>query len=150
MTIQKKDLFHGAALTQIVEHERFKALNKADDRRYGHYLMNHNVVLSVKYATTARQSNYSFTFSPKDIDSIKRDALSGKEAFVVLVCGEVVIACLTFDDIQDKFEFDVDAVQSLRVRVDPGKRLRVTGGKGISELLIPRNRFPDCLFEVAH
>ena len=36
MKIQQKDYFHGAALTQIVEHESFKALNKADSK-YGHY-----------------------------------------------------------------------------------------------------------------
>ena len=35
MKIQKKDLFHGSALTQIVEDPLFTALNKADEK-YGH------------------------------------------------------------------------------------------------------------------
>jgi hypothetical protein len=30
MKIQQKDLFHGAVLTQLVEHNSFKALNKVD------------------------------------------------------------------------------------------------------------------------
>jgi hypothetical protein len=39
--VQQQDLFHGAALTQIVEHPSFKALNRASTK-YGHYLINTN------------------------------------------------------------------------------------------------------------
>ena len=46
MKIQKMDMFHGAALTQIVEHPSFKALNKADEK-YGHYQINHDRRISI-------------------------------------------------------------------------------------------------------
>jgi len=54
MKIQHKDLFHGAALTQLVEHNSFKALNKADDK-YGHYLVNTDRRLLVKLVASIQQ-----------------------------------------------------------------------------------------------
>lgn len=40
MKTQEKDLYHGAALTQIVEHTSFRALNLAPVKGYGHHLVN--------------------------------------------------------------------------------------------------------------
>jgi hypothetical protein len=50
MKIQRKDYYHGAVLTQIVEHKSFKALNKFDEK-YGHYKINHDIRLMVKLAS---------------------------------------------------------------------------------------------------
>jgi hypothetical protein len=69
MKIQEKDLFHGAALTQIVEHESFKALNKADEK-YGHYQVNHDRRLLVKHSKATSNTGtqtWSFSFKPDDI-----------------------------------------------------------------------------------
>ena len=71
MKIQQKDYYHGAALTQIVEHESFKALNKADVK-HGHYKINQNIRLLVK-STTNEESPWSFTANANDLATIKDD-----------------------------------------------------------------------------
>lgn len=48
MKIQDQDLYHGAALTQIVEHASFKALNRGSEK-YGHYLVNKDQHVFIKY-----------------------------------------------------------------------------------------------------
>lgn len=62
MKIQEQDRFHGAALTQIVEHKSFKALNRAS-AKYGHYLVNADRHVFTKYSKATR-SPWSFTFQP--------------------------------------------------------------------------------------
>ena len=57
--IQKQDLYHGAALTQIVEHPTFKALNRAS-KNYGHYLVNADREVFVKYSASS-SSPWGFT-----------------------------------------------------------------------------------------
>ncbi len=52
MKIQEQDIYHGAALTQIAEHESFKALNKGSER-YGHYLINADCHVFIKYSKAA-------------------------------------------------------------------------------------------------
>ena len=61
------------ALTQIVEHPSFKALNKADEK-YGHYLVNANIHLLVKYSSPS-SSPWQFTFNESDLDSICDDIM---------------------------------------------------------------------------
>ncbi len=48
MKTKEMDLYHGPALTQIVHHDSFKAINKATTK-YGHYLVNTDRHVFVKY-----------------------------------------------------------------------------------------------------
>src|SRR5690242_18720262 len=101
MKIQEKDLFHGAALTQIVEHESFKALNKADEK-YGHYQVNHDRRLLVKHSkaeSNAGTQIWSFTFKPDDIEILIKDVKGGAKIFVCLVCGAVSVCILNQEEI---------------------------------------------------
>ncbi|RUL82344.1 hypothetical protein [Tautonia sociabilis] len=71
MKIQQKDLFHGAALTQIIEHNSFKALNKVDDK-YGHDLVNTDRRLMIKLTETDNPP-WQFTFQPDDLQHLRDD-----------------------------------------------------------------------------
>jgi hypothetical protein len=83
MKIQEQDIYHGPALMQIVEAPSFKALNKTDDGIYGHYAVNKNHRLFVKYAT-ARVSPWKFQFDVKAKKAISADVDSGAKTFVCL------------------------------------------------------------------
>lgn len=89
--IQDQDLFHGAALTQLVEHPSFKALNKKSGT-YGHYLLNQDRQLFVKYATG--KQTWQFTFSPAEV-ALMHDHGSQRATEVILVCGQETICSLT-------------------------------------------------------
>ena len=71
MKIQVHDRLHGAALTQIVEHPRFKSLNKAT-KEYGHYLINDDRRLWVKYLSN-NGGTWRFGFSPDEVLRIQVD-----------------------------------------------------------------------------
>jgi hypothetical protein len=145
MKIQQKHLFHGAALTQIVEDPRFTALNKADEK-YGHYQINHNKRLLVKY-TANNRSPWSFTLQSDDIDTIMNDIYSEQESFLCLVCGKKTICILTAEEFENLVDANSENAQWIKVESPPNSGMRVSGSEGNILSVIAHNTFPKKLFE---
>lgn len=141
MKIQRQDLFHGAALMQVVEHPSFKALNKAPDGKYGHYILNNDTRLFVKY-TTGAGPEYFFTLSADDVSSIRDDETGGHRVFLVMVCGEDTVCAVPSPDLWVLADKNTQASQQVWVRSYPGKSMRF--GRGGHELVhtIPHSGFP--------
>jgi len=145
MKIQKKDLFHGSALTQIVEDPLFTALNKADEK-YGHYQINHNKRLLVKH-TSSNNSPWSFTLQPDDIDTVIGDISSDQQSFLCLICGETTICILTTEEFEQIIDTSENKAQWVKVDCPPGSGMRVSGTAGSIRSIIAHNAFPKKLFE---
>jgi hypothetical protein len=146
MKIQEQDLYHGPALMQIVEHESFTALNRADDETYGYYLVNKDVRLRTKYAT-AKSGPWSFTFQPGDLAGIERDIARKGAVHVVLTCGHHTICCLAIDEVRQLIDLKAGVQQWIKVEAPAGKQLRITGSRSKKPILVAHNRFPNCIFE---
>ena len=145
MKIQEKDRYHGSALTQIVEHKSFKALNKADEK-YGHYQVNHDRRLLTKYSK-ATPGPWSFTFQPDDIRTMNDDMRrKDGRTFACLVCGEETVCILDEGELDDLIDRDNVAVQWIRIEVPPAGRMHVRGSKGALERTVAHNSFPDKVF----
>lgn len=71
MKVQEQDIYHGTALSQIVRHESFKALNSGSTKQ-GHYLINSDRHLLVKYRTNEGPT-WQFTFKPEEVAAIKKN-----------------------------------------------------------------------------
>lgn len=143
MKIQEKDTYHGAALTQIVEHESFKALNKADTK-YGHYLVNTDRRMMVKH-TKADGDKWRFTFQPDDLIVLAGDLRATNYVFVVLVCGQSTICCLDAAQIQVVLDMN-DTARAQWVETScpvVGGSMRAKGTNGPLKGTIPHNRFPE-------
>ncbi|MGY3717657.1 hypothetical protein ACWE42_19270 [Sutcliffiella cohnii] len=143
MKIQTQDQYHGAVLTQITEHSSFKALNKVDSL-YGHYLVNHNTRLFVKYLTK-ESSPWHFKFSYNELQSIQKDLESTSQVFLCLVCGEVTLGSFPIvpfmcieppggtSTIIDWFSFEVTSIKLENSWISRAQTL-------------PHNSFPNKLF----
>ena len=139
MKVQQKDLFHGAALTQLVEHDSFKALNKADTK-YGHYLVNTDRRLMVKLTEKANPP-WQFTFQPDDLTTLRSDIASGFKTFVVLVCGKTTICLLEEADFASIIDLTAQRAQFIRVEI-PKASMRVRGSAGNWRMQSSTTRFP--------
>ena len=145
MKIQTKDFYHGAALTQIVEHPSFTALNKADEK-YGHYIVNHDIRLIVKYSSPGN-GPWRFTFNSDDLETIQNDIGDDVSFYACLVCGAETICLLDEEDL--KFIIDTESNEAQWVRVDSpvGKSMRVSGSQGKLNHTVAHNVFPNRMFE---
>jgi len=145
MKVQEKDLYHGAALTQITEHPSFKALNKADDK-YGHYLINADTRVMVKH-TKAKGARWQFTFQPDDLATLQEDIKSKYKTFVCLVCGHTTICMLDPDQLNQVIDLSRPRAQAVVVLVrKPGASMTVRGPFGELKGKIPHKTFPRSLF----
>ena len=145
MKIQKKDQFHGSALTQIVEHSLFTALNKADEK-YGHYQINHNKRLLIKH-TGKNESPWKFTLQPDDIDTVVGDINSDQEAFLCLICGQESICILTTEEFETLIDTNNKTAQWIKVESPNRSGMRVSGSAGFIKSVIAHRAFPQKLFE---
>ncbi|WP_131111188.1 hypothetical protein [Sulfuricystis thermophila] len=144
MKIQEQDRFHGAALTQIVEHNSFKALNRASTK-YGHYLVNTNRHVFTKYSKSTR-SPWSFTFQPHDLQSIQAEISADHPVFVCLVCGTTTVCALTKDELVALIDLHATHAQWVRVEVPSGGSCHVSGSLGKLKRTVPHNSFPEKVF----
>lgn len=142
MKIQQQDLFHGAALMQAVEHPSFKALNKAPDGKYGHYVLNNDTRLFVKY-TTGDGPDYWFTLSKQDVAAIRKDQADGYRAFAVLVCGGETICAVRAEDLWNVADARPSGGQQVWVRSDFGKSMRFGHGQDQLPHAIAHQSFPE-------
>lgn len=145
MKIQEQDIYHGVALSQIVRHESFKALNSGSEK-HGHYQINKGVHVLIKYRTNDGDA-WNFTFKPNEISAIKKIAKKGDAVFLCLVCGSSTVCALSYDEIQVLLIPNTDEQQSINVESPFNASLRVRGTKGALPHTIPHNAFPKRLFE---
>ena len=145
MKIQEKDIYHGSALTQIAEDPTFKALNKAD-ARYGHYQVNTNRRLLVKYSKKER-TPWQFTFTDDDIRTINDDLRRKDDrTFVVLVCGHECVAILDAAQINEVLDLSQLAVQWVKIELPSGGSMRASGTKGSCRYAVKHKDFPEKIF----
>lgn len=144
MKIQDLHLFHGAALTQIVEHNSFKALNRATPK-YGHYLVNTDRHLFVKYRT-ATKSPWQHTLSPDELKAISDAINKYGKVFLCLVCGTTSVCALDATEIAIVVDLTSATSQTILVEVPAGGSCHVSGSKGKLKKTVPHNSFPNKLF----
>lgn len=145
MKIQTQDLYHGAVLTQITEHSSFKALNKVDSQ-YGHYLVNHDTRLFVKYLTK-ETTPWNFKFHYSELQSIQQDLESTPRVFLCLVCGTETICTLGVQEFSNLIDVTLSDNQSISVEVPDGGSMHVKGSAGKLSKTLPHNSFPNKLFD---
>lgn len=144
MKIQEKDIYHGAALTQIVEHSSFKALNRASEK-YGHYLVNTDHHVLVKYRKLTR-SPYVFTFQPDEINHLAATLDSQDNVFFCFVCGKETVCALEKSEILTVLNPTSSVTQFVRIEIPKGGSCHVSGSAGKLPRTVPHNSFPDKVF----
>ena len=146
MKVQEQDIYHGIALTQIVKHKSFKALNSGSPK-HGHYLINSDRHVLIKYRTNDDDS-WQFTFKPSEIAAIKAIKKKSEQTFLCLVCGKVTVCALSFNEIKTLLSPIEQDQQSITVDYPAaGASLRVRGTNGELSYTIRHNNFPKKLFE---
>jgi len=146
MKTQEQHIYHGAALTQIVHHETFKALNRGSPE-YGHYQVNADRHLFVKYRTN-NGPKWTFTYSLDDIRCIRDATISSLKVFIVLTCGQETICALSEDQFKQILNIDnPTAQQQITVTVPKGGGCHVNGSNGKLKGVVTHNSYPGKVFE---
>lgn len=166
MKINDDHLYHGAALTQIAEHPQFTAINaiRVDGVvSRSAFRINDGIGVYLKYASEPKPpaKDYIFTFTKPNKDELTRIAAQSDKTYIAFVCiDDRQICCVEFDVFQEwlakrhKALGHAEDTSTILVNLPKGKEFRVNmnqpGRRKVyldKPLLVPRNRFPDALFE---
>ena len=164
MKINDDHMYHGAALTQIVEHPTFKAVNAFwlnGKKSNAAFRINDTTGIYVKYAGFPRGSSkeYIFTFTRAHLDELSVLREHCTRVFIVLVCIRIKEICvisygqlLQMIGLRKKVRGEDEDQYQVLVTAPPNKQFRVyvnhPGRKGIAmgEQIVRRNAFPALLF----
>ena len=166
MQIRDEHFNHGAALNQIAEHEGFTAINSLtvnENKSRSAFKINDRIAVYFKYSTKPAGSfkEYVFTFNSAHLTELRDIENMGDKLFLALICVEDRhICCIPNSDLTEMIEErkrdsgnQEDQYQVL-VTLKKREAFRVymnkynSPGKRLDKLLtIPRNNFPNALFE---
>ena len=166
MKINNDHMYHGAALTQIAEHRQFTSINAV---RIGGvvsrsaFRINETIGVFLKYATQPKppDNDYIFTFTDPNKDELRSLNRRCDDVYIAMVCvQDRHICCISYAELTAWLEKREEALlhgentSTILVRLPKGKAFRVNMNKPrrrrvyLDEAqLIPRNRFPNVLFE---
>jgi hypothetical protein len=144
--IKEFEFYHGIVFSQIL-HAREKPFSIRRDLADSNasYIIDENIGIYIKYSTK-RLTPWRFSFSKKHYDEIVGMKQGLGSVFILFVCGEDGIVCLSF------FEFvcvlnNVIISNWISIRREKGEMYKVKGADGELETKIGRNEFPGKLFK---
>lgn len=166
MKIHDDHLYHGAALIQIAEHDKFTAINelKIGGEKYTNaYRINDGIAVYFKYSmrSISTYEEYRFNFKKDQLDSLEEISKHCRSTYLALVCvKDREVCCISYGQLIDLIETRKEAKGGgedqyhILVTAPAGKGLRVyvnaPGVKGKMQgepLIVPRSSFPDLIFE---
>lgn len=162
-------MYHGAALIQIAEHEQFTAINalKSGGTVFKvAYKINDDIAIYLKYATkpTVPFGEYPFTFTKHHLDDLLTISNANPKTYIAMVCvKDRAICCISYAQLKQlvalrekkkgapEKQYVILATapkgRNFRVYINaPGQKKKRLG----KEYKIPRNAFPDMIFQSSH
>jgi hypothetical protein len=146
MRIDKQDLYHGAALMQIIEHSQaiiVKMSHKSSEYQISVATAprgDENRYIYIKHVARNAEP-FRFVFSKQERDFLEIELTRNAPVFVVLVCASSYVCVL------NKKQYRELAAErgrmTLLVEAPPGGRMRVSRwGSEKKPLLVAHNAFP--------
>jgi len=163
MKFQNEQTALGAALMQIAEDGRFSSINplfvKGKKIPNG-FLVNGDTALFLRYRSKGEQRNYRFQYTHENLQDIVKTPM---EDFTRVILGMVCVedrevCCVDLAELTEMMHFrdgppivDDDTPYTLTVKAEENRSFRVSGKEQganfiAHDVVIPRNRFPDCVF----
>lgn len=144
--IDHKDFMHGAALVAIADSDDFTALNKASVK-YGHYVVNHDRHIFLKYNDGSGPGTYHFTFTASDKQQLQQPKGPAR-VYSVLICGDEVVTGIALAELDQLIDLNSRNSDAIKVLVAVGKQIRISSAKGRLDP-IPRRSFPSRILNQA-
>lgn len=165
MKLHDDHLYHGGALIQIAEHDKFTAINSlkiGKDKYTNAYRINDDTAVYFKYSSNPNASHreYTFSFKAEQIESLREISESCGRTYLALICvKDREICCISHAELTSLIESRKIAKGSdedqytILVTAPVGKGLRIyvnapgVKGKMLGEpLIVPRSAFPNIVF----
>lgn len=146
MAIDKFELYHGAALSKLFVPNRKITINSCVTTSKCAYTLNDSVALYIKFST-GRMTTWNFNFKKIHQEEIKEIYDLHKQLFLLLICGNDGIVCLSYSELKKVLDEEFDENESITVKRWRKQQYGIKGTNGKLEFKIPVNSYPKKVFD---
>ena len=145
--IKQVELYHGAVLARLVRGRASRGVTiRAYEAGRSGYILNESIGLYVKYSAN-RMTPWSFSFSSEHQEEISNLKSGCTAFFVVLVCGEDGIACLSQLEYRALLDDQFESTGWIRASRRAREKYLLTGSEAHRKFRVGDNEFPSKVHE---
>jgi len=145
--IKEFEFFHGLVFARILHGtQRPLSIKPFSPSSNASYIVNENIGIYIKYSSK-RMTPWRFTFKKehqKEIDLMKKNF---KEVFLVLVCNDDGVVCLSYQELKKILDSQLDDIEWISATRQKRKMYAIKGSNGKLGFKIGPNDFPDKIFD---
>ncbi|MCK4330350.1 hypothetical protein KAX02_10955 [candidate division WOR-3 bacterium] len=144
--MRKIDFFHGAVVLRIIRENIIDVINCSTDNN-STYILSNDIGIYIKYSR-CRMSPWSFSFSKRHRDEIKKTHHKLRKLYVVLVCNDDGICCLDYTEFSTVLSIEnLVFPKWIRVSRMKGEKYSVSGSDGRLKHKIGDSDFPKKVYD---
>jgi hypothetical protein len=144
--IKEFEFFHGVVFARLLHGTRRLVSIKAfDPESNASYVVDGSIGIYIKYSSK-RLTPWRFTFSPEHKQEVEQMRASMPNVFVVLVCNDDGVVCLSYDELKTILDDEHQNHQWISATRHKRQMYSIEGSSGRLEFKVGKDDFPNKLF----
>lgn len=144
--IKEFEFYHGLVFARILHSlQRPVSIAPYHSSSNASYVISGGIGLYIKYSTK-RMTPWRFSFKREHQEEITEMRAKFGRVFLVLVCNDDGIVCLSYEELKKILDEHHDPVEWVSAKRHPREMYAVKGSNGALEFKIGANEFPHKLF----
>ncbi len=144
--IKEFEFFHGLVFARIIHHtQRPLHIQAFQSVSNSSYVLNETIGVYIKYSSK-RMTPWRFTFTKEHKDEIDLMKASLRNVFLLLVCNDDGIVCLSYSELKEILDNQRDPIEWISATRHKREMYAVKGSNGELNFKIGQNDFPEKLF----
>lgn len=145
--IRDFEFFHGLVFARILHGtQRPLAIQPFQSISNASYVVNNTIGIFIKYSSK-RMTPWRFTFTKEHQEEIDLMNSSLKKVFLVLVCNDDGVVCLSYSELRQILDSQHDPIEWISADRHKKQMYSVKGSNGELDFKIGQSDFPEKLFK---
>ena len=145
--IKDFEFFHGVVFTRLLHgSQRVVSLTAFPSTSNASYVVNGSIGIYIKYSTK-RMTPWRFTFKKEHQEEIELMKGRFKEVFLVLVCNDDGLVCLSYSELRDILNNQHDCMEWISATRHKREMYTVKGSNGRLDLKVGQRDFLEKIFK---
>jgi len=144
--IKEFEFFHGVVFARLLHGtRRLVSIRAFDPDSNAAYVVDDSIGVYIKYSSK-RMTPWRFTFSPEHKDEIQQLCASIAKVFIVLVCNDDGVVCLSYNEFKKILNDQCKGHQWVSATRHKREMYSIEGSNGHLESKVGKDDFPNKLF----
>lgn len=145
--LKEFEFFHGVIFARILHQAKALVCIKSYPTPCNaSYVVNDDIGIYVKYSSK-RMSPWRFSFQKEHQDEILEMKDKLKKVFIIFVCNDDGIVCLSFDELKEVLDTEHCITEWVSIARGPREKYEVKGHDGKLRFKIGNSEFPEKIYK---